>query len=39
MDLSNFINIDQKEPLLLSIAQSNLDIVENILSKPQETLE
>ena len=38
MDLSNFCN-DKKESLLLSIAKSNLDIVENTLSKPQETLE
>ena len=29
----------KKESLLLSIAKSNLDIVENTLSKPQETLE
>ena len=28
-----------KKSLLLSIANSNLDIVENTLSKPQETLE
>ena len=28
-----------KKNLLLSIAKSNLDIIENTLSKPQETLE
>ena len=39
MDLSNFVTHDKKESLLLSIAKSNLDIVENTLSKPQETLE
>ena len=39
MDLSNFITYDKKESLLLSIAKSNLDIVENTLSKPQETPE
>ena len=39
MDLSNFVTYDKKESLLLSIAKSNLDIVENTLSKPQETLE
>ena len=39
MDLSNFVPYDKKESLLLSIAKSNLDIVENTLSKPQETLE
>ena len=39
MDLSNFVTYDNKESLLLSIAKSNLDIVENTLSKPQETLE
>ena len=39
MDLSNFITYDKKESLFLSIAKSNLDIVENTLSKPQETLE
>ena len=38
MDLSNFVTYDKKESLLLSIAKSNLDIVENTLSKPQETL-
>ena len=38
MDLSNFVTYDN-ESLLLSIAKSNLDIVENTLSKPQETLE
>ena len=39
MDLSNFVTYDKKESLLLSIAKSNLDIVENTLSKPQESLE
>ena len=39
MDPSNFVTYDKKESLLLSIAKSNLDIVENTLSKPQETLE
>ena len=39
MDLSNFVTYDKKESLLLSIAKSNLDIVKNTLSKPQETLE
>ena len=39
MDLSNFVTYDKKESLLLSIAKSKLDIVENTLSKPQETLE
>ena len=39
MDLSNFVTYDKKESLLLSIAKSNLDIVENTSSKPQETLE
>ena len=39
MDLSNFVTYDKKESLLLSIAKSNLDIVEKTLSKPQETLE
>ena len=39
MDLLNFVTYDKKESLLLSIAKSNLDIVENTLSKPQETLE
>ena len=39
MDLSNFVTYDKKESLLLSFAKSNLDIVENTHSKPQETLE
>ena len=39
MDLSNFVTYNKQESLLLSIAKSNLDIVENTLSKPQETLE
>ena len=39
MDLSNFVTYDNKESLLLSFAKSNQEIVENTLSKPQETLE
>ena len=39
MDLSNFVTYDKKEYLLLNIAKSNQEIVENTLSKPQETLE
>ena len=39
MDLSNFLTYDKKESLLLSIAKSNQEIVENTHSKPQETLE
>ena len=39
MDLSNFVTYDKKESLLLSIAKSNQEIVENTHSKPQETLE
>ena len=39
MDLSNFVTYDKKEYLLLSIAKSNQEIVENTHSKPQETLE
>ena len=40
MYLSNFVKKnDKKESPLLSLAKSNLDIVENTLSKPQETLE
>ena len=39
MDLSNFVTYDKKESLLLNIAKSNQEIVENTLSKPQETLE
>ena len=39
MDLSNFVTYDEKEYLLLSIAKSNHEIVENTHSKPQETLE
>ena len=39
MDLSNFVTYDIKESLLLSIAKSNQEIVENTHSKPQETLE
>ena len=39
MDLSNFVTYDKKESLLLNIAKSNQEIVENTQSKPQETLE
>ena len=39
MDPSNFVTYNKKESLLLSIAKSNRDIVENTHSKPQETLE
>ena len=39
MDLSSFVTFDKKESLLLSIAKSNQEIVENTHSKPQETLE
>ena len=39
MDLSNFVTYDKKEFLLLSIAKSNQEIVENTHSKPQETLD
>ena len=39
MDLSNFVTHDKKECLFLSIAKSNLEIVENTLSKPPETPE
>ena len=39
MDISNFVTYDKKEHLLLNIAKSNQEIVENALSKPQETLE
>ena len=39
MDLSSFVTYDKKESLLLSIAKSNQQIVENTHSKPQETLE
>ena len=39
MDLSNFVTYDKKESLLLSIVKFISDIVENTLSKPQETLE
>jgi len=37
--LSNFSPIDNKEMLLLNIAKSNLEIVDNTHSQPQETLE
>ena len=39
MDLSTFVTYDKKESLLLTIAKSNQEIVENTHSKPQETLE
>ena len=39
MDLSSFVTYDKKESLLLSIANSNQEIVENTHSKPQETVE
>ena len=39
MDLSNFVTYDKKESLLLSIAKSNQEIVENTHSKPQQSLE
>ena len=39
MDLSTFVTNVKKESLLLSIAKSNQEIVENTHSKPQETLE
>ena len=38
-DLSNIIIYDNNEYLLLSIAKSNQEIVENTHSRPQETLE
>ena len=37
--LSNFVTYDETESLLLSIANSKLDIVENTQSKLQETVE
>ena len=39
MDLSKFVTYDKKESLLLNIAKSNQEIVENTHSKPKETLE
>ena len=39
MDLSTFVTYDKKESLLLNIAKSNQEIVENTHSKPQETSE
>ena len=39
MDLSTFVTNVKKESLLLSIAKSNQEIVENTHYKPQETLE
>ena len=39
MDPSNFVTCDKKETLLLNIAKSNQEIVENTHSKPQETSE
>ena len=37
--ISNFVTYDTKESLLLRIAKSNHEFVENTHSKPQETLE
>ena len=37
MDLSTIVTYDKKESLLLGIAKSNQEIVENTHSKPQET--
>ena len=39
MDISTFVTYDKKYYLLLNIAKSNKEIVENTHSKPQETLE
>ena len=39
MEVSVFVNFDQKESLLLNIAKIRLEVVENTPSKPQETLE
>ena len=39
MDLSTIVTYDKKESLLLGIAKSNQEIVENTHSKPQETPE
>ena len=39
MDLSNFVVNNKQETLLLNLAKSNLQISQNTLSKPQETLE
>ena len=39
MDLSNSVIYDKKESLLLNVAKSNQEIVENTHSKPQETPE
>ena len=39
MDLSPFVTYDKKESLLLSIAKSNQEIVENTHCKPQGPLE
>ena len=39
MDLSNFVTFDKKESLLLRMATSSLDIVENTHSKPRKSLE
>ena len=38
MDLSTFVTYDKIESLLLNIAKSNQEIVENTHSKPQESL-
>ena len=39
MDLSKFVTYEKKESLLLNIANSSQEIVENTHSKPQESLE
>ena len=39
MDLSNFVTYDKKEFLLLNIAKSNQETVEDTHTKPQETLD
>ena len=39
MDLSTFVTYDKKEFILLNIAKSKQEIVENTHSKPRETLE
>ena len=39
MELSNFVPDNKEQSLLLNLAKSNLDIAQNTLSKPQETLE
>ena len=39
MDVSNLVSYDKKESLLLKATKSTLDVVENTLSKPHETIE